>query len=99
MERRSFRDRICTLHPTVLWLAAAPRGPRIAGRHRLCVAGSGLVEAKLEAKRSTADFGARCRWIRWIVTTQHRQPPLAQRKVWAVWAAYADRFNLLLQLG
>jgi hypothetical protein len=36
------------------------------------------VEAKLEAKRSTADFGAR---YRWIVTTQHRQPPMAQRKV------------------
>jgi hypothetical protein len=51
------------------------------------------VEAKLEAKGSTADFGAR---YRWIVTTQHRQPPLAQRKVWA---AYADRIDLLLQLG
>jgi hypothetical protein len=30
------------------------------------------------------------------VTTQHRQPPMAQRKVWT---AYMDRIDLLLQLG
>jgi hypothetical protein len=52
---------MCSLRPRERWVvrAAPPRGPRIAGRHRLCVASSGLVEAKLEAKRSTADFGAR----------------------------------------